>query len=88
VGVVGTPSGTINVGLLLTPHPARAFPKPPFPNQSPENPHIRMVLDTISPPPYPWHSSGRVFSQERRIRGFLGKTGRSDFLERVINRES
>ena len=42
-----------------------------------ENGHIRMVLDTIPPPPYPWHSSGGYYSQERRIRGFLGKTARS-----------
>jgi hypothetical protein len=30
--VVGSPDGSIIVGFLLNPHPARASPKPPFPN--------------------------------------------------------
>ena len=45
-----------------------------------KNRHIRMVFNTTPPPPYPWYSSGRDRSQERRIWGFLGKTARSGSL--------
>ena len=88
-GVVTSPSGSILYGYLID-----HIQPPPFPGDlyfksapSPENPHIRTVSGTIPPPPYPWYSSGPYYSQEHRIRGFLGKTARSGSLERVTTVE-